>query len=300
LAFKQWRAEFNAFVTFVAFPMRNWILILLAGVAIASASCHSTRTDEYPLPYRKVMKLEDLEEKFRYAEYYLKEGKCTQALPLYEELIPAFRLTEKGELCYLQYARSYYCLKDFYLAGYYFKSFAKNNPQSPHSEEALFLSAICHVKTSPDKELDQTETMKALDELQLFIDLYPESVLVDSCSNIMDGLRKKLEDKNYDIAMEYLKTENYKAAAVAFQTYIDDYPASARRESAMFYRLKAQYLLATNSVDNKKASRFEQVRNTYRIFVASFPNSRFRDDADHCMKGAERFTEGTTNSQDTP
>ena len=97
-----------------------------------------------------------------------------------------------------------YKLGDYYLSGFYFKRFIRQYPTSKNTEEAAFLSALCSVKNSPNYKLDQTETLNALDELQIFIDLYPNSNRIDSCNQIMDRLRGKLELKQFENSKLYI------------------------------------------------------------------------------------------------
>ncbi len=280
---------------------RTTYLILTAFIfCFLISSCASSRKSnpDFSLPYRKVLKSKDLDLKFKYANFYLLEGDCQKALPIYEELIPAFRLTDKGATAYYNYAECYYCLKDYYMAGYYYKNFAKNNPSHSLSENALFYSALCHVKTSPEFELDQDETKKAISELQIFIDFYPESKKVDTCNLIMDKLLAKLEEKNYQVAKQYLKTENYKAATVAFKAFLEEHPATKYREEITFLQLKSSYLLAQNSIDSKKTVRLKQVLDFYTNFVAAFPESRYKKDADGYRKNAEKMLEGLNKLTD--
>ncbi len=234
--------------------------------------------------------------KYRYANHYLDQEDYLKALPLFEELIPAYRLQPRGEESYYKYAMCYYGIRDYYMAGYYFKSFVRNNPSSALSEDALFYSALSHVKTSPESELDQTETRKAIDELQLFIDLYPESSKVDSSNHIMDKLRNKLEVKSFEIAKQYFKTENYKAAAVAFEALISDYPASKFKEEILYLRMKSNFQLAVNSVPSKKRERFENTLKSYHIFVAAFPESHYKREADNIFGSSERQLEKLNRS----
>lgn len=270
-------------------PLVRLAFIMLV-LAVAATSCKTTklRTEEFPLKYRKVNKSKDLELKFRYAVHYLEMGDCVKALPLFEELIPAFRLSEKGELSYYNYARSYYCMSDYYMAGYYFKAFAKNNPSSRFAEDALFHSALCHIRTSPEKALDQTETLKAISELQVFMDLYPESVRKDTCNLMMTKLYKKLEDKKMDIARQYLKTDNYKSAFTAFETIISEYPASPYREEMMFLRVKSSYLLSQNSILEKQKERFEKTIALARLYAVTFPQSKHKRDTEYFLKRSEQ------------
>jgi outer membrane protein assembly factor BamD len=134
---------------------------------------------------------------------------------------------------------------------------------------------MCSVNNSPEPSLDQNETELAINNLQQFINTYPESSLVDSCNRIMDKLRLKLEIKDYDAVKLYSRTENYRAAVTCALTFNEDYPRSKFKEEMNYLLVKNSYYLALNSVDDKKCERIEQTIERYRTFVNEFPISSF-------------------------
>jgi outer membrane protein assembly factor BamD len=73
------------------------------------------------------------------------------------------------------FSQSYYKTEQYYLAGYQFESFVSSYPKSEKLEEAAYLGAKSYSMLSPVYSLDQTDTTKALDKLQTFIDSYPNS-----------------------------------------------------------------------------------------------------------------------------
>ncbi len=249
--------------------LRQLILIFIGGLILVSCS-----------EYSKVMKNGSNEEKKNLAIKMHSEEEYLKSVTLLEDIIPYYKLTPDGEKLYFLYCMGNYNLGDYYLAGYYFKRFIRQYPTSKNVEEATFLSALCAVKNSPDYKLDQTETLNALDELQIFIDVYPESNRIDTCNIIMDNLRSKLEKKQYENSKMYFKTENYKAAVVAFKGTLEKYPESVYKEEMMFLTVKSSYLLAINSISSKKLERLEATLKSYRTFVAEFPESEWLSEAE--------------------
>jgi outer membrane protein assembly factor BamD len=70
--------------------------------------------------------------------------------------------------------------------------------------------------------LDQENTLKAIESLQLFINLYPKSERVAEASKLIQNLRDKLEKKAFENAKLYFVTgaydpSNYKSAIIAFK-----------------------------------------------------------------------------------
>ena len=230
--------------------------------------------------YNKVLKGSDYNLKFDKAIEYYKNDQCYKSLPLLEELMSYFRMTSKGEDVYYYYAKNQYCMGDFYLAGYYFKRFVKNFPQSSRVEECAFNSAVCLMMNSPDYYLDQSESYKAIDEFQLFLSKYPNSFLVDSCNNMVANLRARLERKSFDKGNLYFRMEKFRSAIIALNTTILEFPNTQYKEEVLYLILKSNYLFAINSVLSKKVERFEESIKSYYTFVDSFKNSKFANEAE--------------------
>ncbi|MFA6923156.1 MAG: outer membrane protein assembly factor BamD [Bacteroidales bacterium] len=221
--------------------------------------------------YNKLLKGNDNEKKFEAAEKYYKQEDFYKAQQLLEDLLTYFRGTEKAEKVYYYYAYCYYGQQDYVMASYHFKNFAMTFPQSSKAEECLFMSAYCYYFDSPIYSLDQTNTYKAINELQLFVNKYPKSSKVEECNRIIDELRHKLELKAFEIAKLYLKTEEYKAAIVAFDNVIKDFPDTKFREEIIFLTLKANYFYAKNSIENKKQERLKLTVAAYKQYTSKYP-----------------------------
>lgn len=223
--------------------------------------------------YNKVLKSDDYQKKFDLAEQLYANGKYDRSISLYEQIYQRFPKTGEGELSYYRIGKGYFEVEDYYMAGYYLGSFTTRFPFSPKAQEALFLSAMCSVKNSPEFSLDPTDTELAINDLQLFTDRYPESELVDSCNYWIDRLRFKLETKEYESVKQYSKTEYYRAAVVSAESFLDKYPRSNFREEIMELLVENSFLLAKNSIESKKLGRIEETSKRYSNFVAEFPNS---------------------------
>lgn len=230
--------------------------------------------------YNKIVKGDDYQVKFDTANQLFDKGQFIRSITLYEQIYQKMPKTGEGELAYYRIAKAYYAEKDYYMAGYYFGAYTQRYPYSPKAQEALFLSAMCSVYNSPASSLDQNDTELAINNLQQFIDTYPQSELVDSCNNVMDELRFKLEKKDYDAVKQYVKTQNYRAAVTTSMTFMSDYPRSRFSEEMGYILLDNSYSLAINSIDSKKKERIEQAIERYRTFVADFPESSYKKSAD--------------------
>ena len=80
--------------------------------------------------YQKLLKSSDNDLKYEKAKEYYEDGDYAKSMGLYEQLIPIFRGTEKGEEVSYYYAHCNYSLKDYEYAGHYFRKFANSFPNS--------------------------------------------------------------------------------------------------------------------------------------------------------------------------
>ena len=148
---------------------------------------------------------------------------------------------------------------------------------------------------SPTSSLDQDATELAIGDLQQFVDRFPNSALVDSSNQIIDRLRFKLEQKEYDAVKLYAKTENYRAAVSSSITFMDDFTRTKFREEVFFILVENSYHLSKNSVSSKKMERIDDTIERYRTFVIEFPDSKYRNLAkryfEQTVKDKEIFIE---------
>ena len=147
--------------------------------------------------------------------------------------------------------------------------------------------AYCYYLDSPISSLDQTSTLEAIEKFQLFINRYPQGTKVEEANIRIDELRKKLEDKSFDIAKLYFDMEEYKASVVAFENLITNYPGTEYKELALFTMLKAQFAYASKSIESKKEERYKNTLDIYYKLVDNFPQSRYLRDAEKIFEGSK-------------
>jgi outer membrane protein assembly factor BamD len=230
--------------------------------------------------YQKLLKSTDYEKKYEEAVKYYEKGEVQRALPLFEELIGVYRGTAKAEKIGYYHSYCNYYLGDYIMASYYFKNFSQTFPSSIHAEECAFMNAYCYYLNSPNFSLDQSSTFDAIKELQLFINKYPQSTRVEEANQIIDKLRLKLETKSYETAKLYFRVMDYKAAIIAFNNTIKDFPDTKYKEEVLYLIVKSNYLLAENSVESKKLERYSAAAEAYLKLIDSYPSSRYLNEAE--------------------
>ena len=238
--------------------------------------------------YQKVMKSGDNEYQLEKAIEYYDNEEYEKAYSLFDNLLQVYRGTKEAAKVYWYYAETSFKMEDYILAAYHYQNFAKTFGEHPRAEKAYFKIGLSQSKQSPRPSLDQSYTHKAMNSLQLFVNLYPSSDLLTKANELMDDLRQKLEEKAFQRAKLYYDIENYQSAVAAFNNVLDQYPDTQFRQKVMFFRTKAAYLLAQGSIPSKKQQRFIEARTSYREFIRSFPDSPYTEEVNKLKKNIDQ------------
>jgi outer membrane protein assembly factor BamD len=248
-------------------------------VSVLFASCSQ---------YQKALKSDDVAVKSEAANKMYDEGKYTKAIRLYEQIAPAYKGKPNAERMFFLYSNSLYKSEQYYLAGYQFENFVATYPKSEKREEAAFLAAECFYRLSPVYSLDQVDTQKALDKLQRFIDVYPNSQYLEKANLYVKELREKLEKKAFEIAKQYNTISDFKGALKAFDNFISDYPGTPFKEQALYYRFDSAYKLAINSIESKKQERLDYAKTTYANLIKFNKSTEYKEKADKMLAEIEK------------
>lgn len=223
--------------------------------------------------YQKILKSDDTELKLQKAIEYYEAGDYFRAQNLLSDIRSYYRGTDKAEKINFYNAYCHYGTGQLSLAAYFFREFAMTFPASKYREEAEFMAAYCYYQLSPSESLEQVFTKRAIDELQLFIERYPESPRRDTANTYINNLQQKLELKAFNNARLYYRIGSYRAAVTALNNVLIDYPDTAYREEILYYIVKSYYDFAVNSVRDRQLERFRDVVNAYYNFVDYFAES---------------------------
>lgn len=243
--------------------------------------------------YSKVIKSKDPDYKFEYAKKAYDQRKYLQAATVLNDVITPLRGSSKGEEALFLLGMSYYENKDYLNSGVYFKTYYNRYPKGKYAELSRFYSGYGYYLSSPDPQLDQTNTVKAIEELQGFLDYFPRSDKVTIAQNAIFELQDKLTLKELQNAQLYYNLgnflgNNYRAAIITAQNAMKNYPYSKYREDFEMLILKSKFQEADQSIDEKKEDRFREVIDEYYSFINNYPDSKNKKEAENIYKIASR------------
>lgn len=243
--------------------------------------------------YNKVLKSKDVEYKYDFAKRAFDDRRFNQAATVLETIYTPLRGTANGEEALFLLAMSNFENKDYLNSGLYFKTYYSRYPRGKFAELARFYSGYGYYLDSPDPQLDQSQTKKAIEELESFIDYYPDSDRVSIAQNAINEMRDKLTLKELQNAQLYYNLgnfmgNNYNAAIITAQNALKDFPVSKYREDFELLILKSKYQQARLSVDEKKGERYRDVVDEYFSFTNNYPDTKNRREADNIYEIARR------------
>lgn len=263
--------------------MRKFIIFSL--LAVLFCSCGE---------YQKVLKSTDYNYKFEFAKQAFEQKRYVQAATLFKDCSTVFKGTDKAEESLYLLALSNYENKDYISSGAYFKTYYQRYPKGKYVEPARFYCGYGYYLDSPDPQLDQTPTIKGIEELQAFLDYFPRSDKVAQAQNAIFELQDKLTLKQLQNAQLYYNLgnymgNNYESAVIVAKNAIKDYPYSKYKEDLEMLILKARYQEAVNSIEERKAERFREVVDEYYSFINNYPDTDNRQEADNIFRIASRY-----------
>lgn len=269
--------------------MRRLITRLLPAAALLfiASSCGE---------YNKVLKSRDAGVRYQYAQKAFEKGKYEQTITLLTDLITPLRGTPEGEDALYTLAMAHYNNRDYLNSAIYFKTYYQRYPKGKYAELSRFYGGYGYYLDSPDPQLDQSTTVKGIEELSQFLDYYPDSEKAEIARNAVFELQDKLTLKELQNAQLYYNLgnflgNNYESAIITAKNALKSYPYSKYREDFELLILKAKYQEAKESIEEKKLDRYRDVIDEYYSFSNSYPESKNMKEAENIYNIARKYVQ---------
>jgi outer membrane protein assembly factor BamD len=177
--------------------------------------------------------------------------------------------------------------EEYILAAYEFSKLIKNMPASEFVADAQFYLAESYYQLSPNFNLDQKYTTKAIDEFQAFIDFFPLNEKVAEAERKINELNTKLAHKHYSIAVIYEKMEYYSAALKYYEDVFETYHDTEYGPQALYSKI----LLLIDRERNTEAVA------DMKKFLDKYPEDKNSEEIKNLLESYEKVpgSEVTTN-----
>ena len=164
-----------------------------------------------------------LEERYKRGQEFLENKKYYNAQQEFQIVVLSGSHTEWGDDAQFYLAESYFKNKEYILAITEYERLTRKMKFSPYIEKCRWRICEAYVAESPNYYHDQSNTQKALQKLQEFIEEYPDSEFYDEANKTIMKLRNKLAEKMLETALLYIKLHAYDSAIVAFEDLLGQY-----------------------------------------------------------------------------
>ena len=262
--------------------MNKLVAFLLATVVLSSCT-----------QYAKVQKSMDYDYKYELAKAYYMEGEYSQSSSLLEDVLAFMKGTMHAEESLYMLSMCYYNMEDYVTASQYFTTYFNTYPKGVYAELARFMSAKALYQDTPDPRLDQSSTIRAINEIQVFMEYYPYSQYRKSAHDMLYELHDRLVEKEYRAAQLYFDLgnymgNNYQACIITAQNALNDYPYTKLREELSILILRAHFHMAKESVAEKMLDRYRDTIDEYYSFKNDYPESVYMKEADKIYRDAQK------------
>ena len=166
---------------------------------------------------------EDLSPRFDKAMNYFNKGKYSLAKDEFDYIIMTDPGSKMANESHYYMAESMFQMEEYDEASITFDRYVRFSPNYSKIEKARYRICECAINSSNAYQRDQSQTHHALEQLQMFIEDFPESDLAVDAEDAILALRLKLAQKDYEVGRMYLKLEEYESALIYFQSVLNHY-----------------------------------------------------------------------------
>ena len=166
---------------------------------------------------------EDLSPRFKKAMRYFDKGKYSRAKDEFDYIIMANPGSKIANESQYYMAESMFQLNEYAEASIAFDRYVRFSPDYTKIEQSRYRICECAINLSNSYQREQSQTNRALEQLQMFIEDFPTSDLEEDAEDAMLALRLKLAQKDYEVGRIYLKLEEYESALIYFRSVLNHY-----------------------------------------------------------------------------
>lgn len=234
--------------------------------------------------YYRVQKSQEISERYSFAKKSYNEKRYNRVITLMEDIVPSLSGTSEGPQSTFMLADSYLQAKRESEAAQYFKTYYTSYPKGEQIEEARFKAGYCNYLASPEPRLEQSATISAIQDLQLYLDFFPQGKYRREVESMLFDLQDKLAEKELLSAKLYYNLglylgNNYESSIITAQNALKDYPYTKHKEELMYLIVQAKSEEANLSVVEKQQERVREAIDYYYNYINIFPNGKYLKEA---------------------
>ncbi len=206
---------------------------------------------------------------FKEANAELEEEDWTKAAEKFEEVDRQHPYSNEAREATLLAAYSYHKADKLPEAVAAARRYLTLHPGSKEAALAQHIIASSYYERINDASRDQTDTRKALVELETLVNRYPDSRYTAQAKNRIRAARDVLAASEMSVGRWYQEKAQYLAAINRFKTVVSDYPNTAHVEEALMRLTETYYALGI----------VNEAQTAAAVLGHNFPDSKWYKDA---------------------
>jgi len=255
--------------------------------------------------YNKILKSSDPELKYTYAKKYFDEKKYGRTITLLEEIQMSFAgRAKEQEILYLL-AQAYFNDKDYISATSRYTRYFTKFPKGDYTESARFNAAYGLYLDSTDVRLDQSNTIRALEGFQGFLEYYPQSEKAKEAERYMLQMQSRLAQKELNAAklyynLGYFMGNNYESCVITAKEALKNYSFPPYGEEFQILIIRSKFDEAELSYDERKPVRYRNVMDEHFNYMNMYPEGKYvQESSKYYKKALQALGQAEDDLEDT-
>lgn len=252
--------------------------LLLAGLLLGAAACASTPDEEFAeFPPADELYRDGLAELEGGAKFWgLDTTDYPKAIERFQEILDNYPYSEYAVLSELRIADAYFQQGRYEEALGYYRDFADLHPEHERVPYTIYRAALCHEKQGENPGRDQTQTHRALAQLDRLMREHPHSAEALEAEQLWRELRTKLATHVFGIGEFYMAREEWQSAANRFRSVLNEYPGLGLDAEAL-YNLGRCY---------GKMQREDEAHRIFEVILENYEGSEIARRAEELIPAA--------------
>ena len=187
---------------------------LLICISIFLSSCGISNPFDDNIPYKT---------RFDDGLAFFEEEKYVKSSQQFNIIVERASHTDLGDDALFFLAESYFLNEDYDLALIEFEKLVSRMGFSPYIEKSRWRICETLMLLSPNFYHDQDSSLKAITQIQEFLDDFPNSEYSKDADKLINELRTRLAEKNMETGKLYIKLKAYDSAMTSYELVVNEY-----------------------------------------------------------------------------
>ena len=188
--------------------------LLIICISIILSGCGISNPFDDNIPYKT---------RFDDGLAFFEEEKYVKASQQFNIIVERASHTDLGDDALFFLAESYFLNEDYDLALIEFEKLVSRMGFSPYIEKSRWRICETLMLLSPNFYHDQDSSIKAITQIQEFLDDFPNSEYSKDADKLINELRTRLAEKNMETGELYIKLKAYDSAMTSYEIVVNEY-----------------------------------------------------------------------------